>query len=264
LADNIIKEEILSFTNKAASYNIIVLKTVNSTNSYTKEMAKDTALHETVVIADRQTDGRGRLGREFFSPEGTGIYMSILLKPDKTSLDTSLLTVAAGVAVCRTINSISKNIPAIKWVNDIFIGGKKVCGILAESTADFKTSTINNIIVGIGLNVTTPSDVFPGKLSDIAASLFPENTTRNEIIAKIIEEFKSIYDFVDKESLIAEYKSYSCVLGKKISFTRCGETFVGIATDINIEGNLIVKLENSETITLKSGEVSLGSENFAK
>ena len=220
LADNIIREEILSFTSKAASYNIIVLKTVNSTNSYTKELAKGNASHETVVIADKQTDGRGRLGREFFSPEGTGIYMSVLLKPESLALDPSLLTVAAGVAVCRTINSISKNTPSIKWVNDIFFGGKKVCGILAESTTDSKTGTINNIIVGIGLNVTTPSNVFPGKLGEIAGSLFPKNTTRNEIIAKIIEEFKSIYDSKNAEKLIEEYKSYSCVLGKKISFTK--------------------------------------------
>ncbi|MBQ9757391.1 MAG: biotin--[Clostridia bacterium] len=262
MADNIIKEEILSFIDKASSYDVIVLKTVNSTNSYIKKLTKDDAPHETVVIADKQTEGRGRLGREFFSPEGTGIYMSILLKPDKISLNPSLLTVAAGVAVCRTIKSISKTPPAIKWVNDIFLSGKKVCGILAESTADSKTGTINNIIVGIGLNVTTPSSVFPGKLSDIAVSLFPENTIRNKIIANIIDEFKRIYDFCDKECLIEEYKSYSCVLGKKISFTKGGETFAGIATDINMEGNLIVKLENGKTITLKSGEVSLGSENF--
>ncbi|MBR2453319.1 MAG: biotin--[Clostridia bacterium] len=264
MTDSIIKEEIISSSNKISSYNIIVLKTVNSTNSYSKELAKNNATHETVVIADKQTEGRGRLDREFFSPEGTGIYISILLKPDKISLSPSLLTVAAGVAVCRTINSISKNTPTIKWVNDIFIGGKKVCGILAESTTDTKSNTINNIIVGIGLNVTTPSNVFPGKLGEIAGSLFPENTTRNEIIVKIIEEFKNIYDFYDKESLVEEYKSYSCVLDKKISFTKCGETFVGIATDINIEGNLIVELDSGKTITLKSGEVSLGSANFAR
>ncbi len=264
MTDTIIKEEIISSSNKISSYNIIVLKTVNSTNSYIKDLAKRNAPHETLVIADKQTTGRGRLGREFFSPEGTGIYMSVLLKPENLALDPSLLTVAAGVAVCRTINNISKNTPSIKWVNDIFIDGKKVCGILAESTTDAASGTIDNIIVGIGLNVTTPSDVFPGKLGEIAGSLFPENTTRNEIISKIIEEFKSTYDFCDKESLIEEYKSYSCVLGKKISFTKNNETFTGIAIDINIEGNLIAELDSGVTVALKSGEVSLGSENFAR
>lgn len=264
MTDAIIKEEIISSSDKISSYNIIVLKIVNSTNSYIKELAKNNTPHETLVIADKQTEGRGRLGRDFFSPEGTGIYMSVLLKPDYLTLDPSLLTVAAGVAVCRTINSISKNTPTIKWVNDIFVGGKKVCGILAESMTDSTSGTINNIIVGIGLNVTTPSDVFPGKLGDIAGSLFPENTTRNEIIAKIIEEFKSIYDSKDVEKLIEEYKNYSCVLGKKISFTKNGEAFTGIANDINMDGNLIAELDSGETISLKSGEVSLGSENFVE
>ncbi len=262
MADEIIKEGILSFTTKKTSLNIIVLKTVNSTNLHTKELAKNNAPHETIVIADHQAEGRGRLGREFFSPEGSGIYMSILLKPDKIILCPSLLTVAAGVAVCRVLNSIVKSPATIKWVNDIFVHGKKVCGILAESTSNPNKGTIDNIIVGIGLNVNTPDAVFPGKLNKIAGSVFPENITRNEITAKIINEFQKIYNTDNTQALIDEYKNYSCVLGKKIRFTKSGKAFSGTAIDINDEGNLIVVLDTGETSILKSGEISLGSENF--
>ncbi|MBE7032512.1 MAG: biotin--[acetyl-CoA-carboxylase] ligase [Ruminococcaceae bacterium] len=260
--DIISKEKINSLICDA-SYNIIVLETVSSTNLYLKELSKDGAPHETVVIADNQTNGRGRPGREFFSPSGTGIYMSILIHPDKTELQPGLLTVAAGVAVCRALESVCSTIPRIKWVNDIFVNGKKVCGVLAESLTN-PLQGINSIIVGIGINVTTSSADFPGELSNIAGSVFPENATRNEIIAKVLAEFKMIYNSFDAKSLIEEYKSYLFVLGKKISFNQNGKTFSGIASDINTEGNLIVKLENGETITLKSGEVSLGSENFTE
>lgn len=261
MSDIIIKETINSLVDKS-SFDIVVLKSVNSTNSYAKALAKFGSSHETVVIADRQTAGRGRLGREFFSPAGTGIYMSVLLDADKISLASSHITVAAGVAVCRVLKDICNDTPFIKWVNDIFIGRKKVCGILAESLGN-PSHSISNIIVGIGLNVTTPSADFPDELNNIAGSIFPKNTSRNEIIAKILTEFKSIYKSSDIEGLIKEYKKHSFVLEKKISFIQNGKAFSGIAKNINNEGNLIVKLENGETITLKSGDVSLGSESFA-
>ncbi len=242
--------------------DIFVLETVNSTNSYAKDLAVNNGKHGTVVIANHQTSGRGRLGRDFFSPKDSGLYMSLVIRPDKIHITPSLLTVAAGVAVCRATISLTNKAPQIKWVNDIFLNGKKICGILAESGTSTNLSSIDYIIVGIGLNVNTAPEVFPGKLSDIAGSLFPKNITRSKIAAEIINEFEKITLSDNVETLIEEYKRYSLILGKKISFTKNGETFTGIAVDINIEGNLVVELENGETITLKSGEVSLGSGNF--
>ncbi|MDO4744422.1 MAG: biotin--[acetyl-CoA-carboxylase] ligase, partial [Clostridia bacterium] len=221
--------------------NLFVLKTINSTNSYCKALAKEGATHETVVIADKQTEGRGRLGREFFSPEGTGLYMSIILKPSEIPLSASLLTIAAGIAVCRTLETSCKSSPLIKWVNDIFINNKKVCGILAESVINATTNQLEYIIVGIGLNVSTPAEIFPGKLKDIAASAFPD-VSRNEIAAKIINEFHNIYTSKAITDLIDEYKSYSLVLGKRISFTKDDKTYLGTATELNIDGNLVVTL----------------------
>ena len=144
---------------------IFALKTVNSTNSYAKNLALEHSnQHETVVISDAQTAGRGRLGREFFSPPESGIYMSIILTPENIALPPSHLTVAAGVAVCRAIKDICPGSPSIKWVNDIFLEGKKVCGILAEGTLDPDTNQQKDIVVGLGLNVSTKSELFPGKL----------------------------------------------------------------------------------------------------
>lgn len=242
------------------SYNVRVLETVDSTNLYVKELAKKDAVHGTVVIADHQTNGRGRLGRQFFSPSGTGIYMSVLIRPEEINLAPHLLTVAAGVAVCRTLEDICSESPRIKWVNDIFIGRKKVCGILAESLSN--QTGINSIIVGIGINVTTSAADFPDELINIAGSIFPKAVTRNEIIAKVLAEFKNICSTKEANTLIEEYKSLSLLMDKEITFLKDGKPHLGIATDINMEGNLIVKLQNRETITLKSGEVSLGSEKF--
>ncbi len=236
---------------------IFVLETVNSTNLFAKELASKDAKNNTIVIANHQTAGRGRLGREFFSPSDTGLYMSILIRNEQLSLDPSGLTVAAGVAVCRAISTVCHKNPQIKWVNDIFLDNRKVCGILAES--GYESGVLSYIIVGIGLNIST--EVFPGELNTIAGSL-NTSVSRNVIAGEIIKEFYRLMPLCGKQELIDEYKSHSLVLGKQISFTRNGETYFGIATDINIEGNLIVNLESGETVTLKSGEVSLGSKNF--
>ena len=238
---------------------VFVLETVNSTNLYAKELAQKGAKSGSVVIANHQTAGRGRLGREFYSPENTGLYMSILLHNECTILDPSAITIAAGVAVCRAISTTCNKNPQIKWVNDIFLEGKKICGILAE--AGTESGTLSYIIVGIGLNIST--EVFPGELKSIAGSL-NTNVSRSIIAGEIIKEFFNLMPQCGGQELIDEYKSLSLILGKKISFTKNGETYFGIATDINIEGNLIVTLDNQETVILKSGEVSLRSETFTK
>lgn len=238
--------------------DIIVLESINSTNTYAKELAQNGAKHNTVVIANHQTSGRGRLGKEFFSPSDTGLYMSIILRSVGCALDPTALTIAAGVAVCRAIENLCNKQPQIKWVNDIFLGGRKICGILAE--AGTNSGTLDYIVVGIGINVSTKN--FPSELSTIAGSL-GDSTNRSVLAGKVITEFNHLQPLGGTTELINQYKNRSLVLGKKIDFTKNGETYTGIATDINNEGNLIVTLENDETITLKSGEISLNSSNFA-
>lgn len=239
--------------------NIIILETVDSTNLYAKKIATNGSKSDTVIIANHQTAGRGRLGREFFSPSNTGLYMSILLCNEHNTLAPSALTIAAGVAVCRAISTTCDKKTQIKWVNDIFLEGRKICGILAET--GIESGALSYIIVGIGLNIST--EVFPGELKSIAGSL-DTNISRSIIAGEIIKEFYRLIPLCGSQELIDEYKHLSLIFGKKISFTKDGETYSGIATDINIEGNLIVTLDTQETIILKSGEVSLRSGTFTK
>lgn len=260
--DILLKEQILSLTKKQNFFNLIILKTVNSTNSYAKELARGSSPHATVVVADEQTNGRGRLGREFFSPEGTGIYMSIILKPNEIKIPSSHLTITAGVAVCRVLSNVCDSYPRIKWVNDVFVNEKKVCGILAEGLGQETGNNPHSVILGIGLNVSTPSDIFPGKLSKLAGSVFPKSISRNELIAKILDELDSLCNSESIDRLISEYKRYSLILNKNISFTKDGKAYVGVAVDINNEGNLVVELDDKQKMILSSGEVSLGSSNF--
>ncbi len=244
---------------------IFVFDTINSTNTYAKELAQNGAEHGTIIIANQQTQGHGRLGREFFSPADTGIYMSVLLRDaDFTKFNPSSLTIAAGVAVCGAIEKLTGKNPKIKWVNDIFLSDKKICGILAEGGTLSGSSQNDYTIVGIGLNVSTESEAFPGKLSEIAGSLFPENITRSHLAAEIINKFFHICETYSQEKLITEYKNRSLVLGKNISFVKDGKTYHGTAVDINNDGNLVVEIDPNSTITLFSGEVSLGSSNFTK
>ena len=265
MKDILLKEEILKYLNFALNPDqLFVLNTVSSTNLYCRELLKKHPLHEALVVANTQTAGRGRMGRSFFSPQSTGIYMSLILDCDKIALDENLLTIAAGVAVCRTLKNLCKVDSAIKWVNDIFVNGKKVCGILAEGVIAPGTNCIKHIILGIGINISPPDNSFPTELQNIAGSVFPKDITRNEIIAQIINVLHNIYmqDKVDK--LIDEYKSCSLILEKKINFVQSNTVYTGIATDLNKAGNLIVRLENSEIVTLKSGEVSIGSASIKK
>ena len=265
MKDKLSANEILKYAKiKLNINNLILLDTVNSTNLYCKEFVKSNPCHELLVVADTQTKGRGRMDRAFFSPKNTGIYMSLLLDCRQLFLSPNLITIAAGVSVCRVLRNLCKTDAKIKWVNDIFAYRKKVCGILAESVCTANKISPQYIIVGIGINISTPDNVFPDELQSIAGSVFPNGISRNEIIANIISELHYIYMKDSPKTLIDEYKEYSNILGKEITFLQNGKPYTGIAHDINNEGNLIVLLDNNEVITLKSGEVSLGSAEFTK
>ena len=240
--------------------NVHIFDNIDSTNSYCKKLAEDSCETPVLVVADTQSQGRGRLGRSFFSPAGTGIYMSILQKTNELSVPCNLLTVAAGTATCTELRSLCDKDIKIKWVNDIFADGKKVCGILAEGIAATGDTHPSLAVVGIGINVSTLD--FPEDIKNIAGSVNTEGITRNDIISRVIKRFIKICKEYSPEELISEYKQHSLVLGKKICFVQNNKAYSGVAKDINIDGNLIVETTESETITLKSGEVSLGSENF--
>ena len=198
---------------------IYVFKTVDSTNLVAKKMALEQAPHGTVVLAEEQTAGRGRMGRSFHSPAGSGIYMSFILRPNLTSNDAVLITTAASVAVARAIEEVTHIRTGIKWVNDVYMNGKKICGILTEALTDFESGGIESIILGIGINFSTAVSSFPENIQQKVDSLFhekPAGITRNQIAAAVINHVLCLCNQLQDRSFIAEYKARSIVLGKDI------------------------------------------------
>lgn len=232
--------------------DIIVLKTVDSTNTYAKKTAADGGKNGTIIIAETQTAGRGRRGNGFYSPIGTGLYMTVILRPDFFTSDTDLVTICAGCAVCMAIESLTDKKPLIKWVNDVYLDGKKICGILSEATTDFEAKRIDSIVVGMGINITTED--FPDGLEK-KAGMVGEAINRAALAAKVAEcLFKCLNR--TREDNIEDYKSHSLVLGKEVNFTKSGTDYRAKAVDIDMSGQLIVETAEG-SMTLNSGEISV-------
>ena len=237
-----------------AGIDIRVFQTIDSTNNYAKRLILDGAAPGTAILAESQTAGRGRRGRSFYSPAGSGLYISVILRPKIDAVDDiQLLTAAAAVAVCLAIDRLKPDSGAqIKWVNDIFIGGKKVCGILSEAvSAGYR---IAGTVVGIGVNCTT--DAFPPELRDIACSLGGD-ISRNALAAGIIAELLPLAEKLRSPELIAKYRRRSYTLGRRIAFERGGRTVFATADSINDNGNLVVREPDGTLTVLFSGEATL-------
>lgn len=242
----------------SAPTQLFVYKTVDSTNQVAKKMALDQAPHGAIVLAEEQTAGRGRMGRPFYSPPSSGIYMSFVLRPNLTGSDSVLITTAAAVAVCRAIEQVTGLQPGIKWVNDLYLNGKKICGILTEAITDFETGGIEALILGIGINFSA-NPTFPIELQQKADALFekkPAGVTRNQIAAAVIANVLALCQNLQNRSFIKEYRQRSIILGKQIQVLQGGHTQPATALDIDENGGLIVQYANSTT-TLNSGEISI-------
>lgn len=234
---------------------------VDSTNTFAKKILMEGESYPDIIIANEQEQGRGRLGREFYSPKGTGIYCSFILDPFIKIENSILVTVAASVAVSRAIEKVTKKDTRIKWINDIYIDDKKVCGILTEAVTDFETGIIGKIILGIGINFNTPSESFPDEITDRASSVFMDDTfgvTRNQLIAQLIIEIDECMNDIENDEIIRYYRNKSLVLGKMLEITYFGQEkpIQGKAVDIDRNGFLIIETKNG-LLTLNSGEVSI-------
>ena len=234
-------------------FSIKTFRSINSTNTYLK-MNADSHPDKTVVIAESQTEGRGRTGRTFHSPADNGIYMSMLIKKHSLN-DVTLLTVGAAVSVMKAIRKVCGIETSVKWVNDIFYGDKKICGILTELSGD-------NIIIGIGINLKSV-EKFPGELKDIAGALGVNISVRNKLIASVIKEIKNNILCGNLRETFEYYKEKSLVLSRNITFEKDGKNYTGYVCDINENGNLIVRVDDEEMI-IHSGEIRLSFENIEK
>lgn len=236
--------------------NIYVYDTVDSTNTQAKRLLLDGAPHGTVIAAEEQTAGRGRRGKNFYSPGRTGLYMSIILHPRANGIrDIQMITVAAAVAVCRAIEGLTPKKPQIKWVNDIYIDGRKVCGILTEAIGDFESGQTESVVIGIGVNVSTKE--FPDLLTDFAGALNVPGLSRCRLAAEIISGVDSVLGKLGDPSVIEDYRKRSFLLGKDISFERAGGEINASVLAINESGNLVVRDETGVVHVLNSGEVNL-------
>lgn len=244
--------------NEYKNLPVTVYKTINSTNIEAKVMAMQNAVHGTVIVSEEQTQGRGRMGRSFYSPKESGIYMSIILKPQLNIADSVLITTATAVAVCMAIDKFIAQEPKIKWVNDIYINDKKICGILTEAVTDIESGTINSVVVGIGLNVKT--EFFPSELMDIAGSIFnasDDNYIRNQLAAEIINNVLFICNNIKDRSFLKFYKERSMILGEKIRYLKNNQWFEGYAQDIDEYGGLVVFHDDGRKEVLHSGEITV-------
>ena len=245
--------------------DIVIYDEIDSTNTEAKRRLYSSDVKDfTVIVADMQKGGRGRTGKSFTSPKGSGVYFSIILHP-KDSYDFSyfdLTTVKAAVAIAEGIRESTGKQAEIKWVNDLFLKGKKICGILSELDADFESRSVKSVIVGIGINVNKPRDDSFKDLKDIAGYIGTD-VIRNEILSSILNAFyENNYVKSDKE-IIDYYKKHSLVIGRDLSFVLNGKKYSAKGVDINDKGNLIVDT-GSERLTLSSGEVSIKGDFYKK
>lgn len=251
----------LSGNSQPYAEKIRIYKTLESTNKTAKEMAIAGAEHGTVIIADCQTLGRGRYSRSFFSPAGGGLYMSMILRVEALRLENpTSVTALAAVAVCEAIECISTKEPKIKWVNDVLIDGKKVCGILTEAITDFESGRLDWIVLGIGVNVNIRAEDFPDDLQSLAASVCPrerEIGVRNRLAAEIINRILGCEAPPMEAEIFEKYKKRLMILGKEITVVQDQTEYKAAAIDIDPAGHLIVEKENGQRCILSSGEIRI-------
>ncbi|BCP64525.1 bifunctional biotin--[acetyl-CoA-carboxylase] ligase/biotin operon repressor BirA [Streptococcus suis] len=208
-----------------------------------------------LYLAPHQNKAKGRFGRPFYASKSGGIYMSLRLSPNVPFLAFKPYTILAAAAVVKAIQSLCDLDVQIKWVNDIYLGRKKVAGILTEAISSMESQTVTDVIIGVGINVHI--DDFPKELHHTAGNLFEEQPpfTRNQLIIAIWKAFLE----TDEHELITLYKEKSLVVGQQVSFVENQIEFKGRAIAVTDTGNLVIQLENGKAKTISSGEISLTS-----
>lgn len=240
--------------------NIEVYKEVTSTNTLLKECAIKGAEEGHIIIANMQTNGRGRIGRTFHSPSDTGIYMSVLLRPnDLIPEDAVKITTLAAVAACEAIEEVSGKEASIKWVNDIFMNGLKVCGILTEAAMSLENGNLDYVILGIGFNAYEPAGGFHDEIKGIAGCVFdePHEDARNKLIASFLNRFMDGYLKDRLNDYVEKYKAKSFVIGMDVNVISPVSVRPARVLDIDDRCRLVIELEDGSIEHLATGEISI-------
>jgi BirA family biotin operon repressor/biotin-[acetyl-CoA-carboxylase] ligase len=241
-------------------YPVRVYQEITSTNDVLKKLAIEEQVPEgTTLVSDYQTGGKGRLGRSFFSPKGTGIYLSMLLRPEGSVIDNLILTAQAAVAVYRAVLKATGKQLSIKWVNDLYLSDRKVCGILSEGQASMESGRLEYVIVGIGINLYEPENGFPEDIRDKAGSIMGKKSgaalvDRNLLSAEVIREF---YVLAHEKTLAPEYTERNIVPGHDIIVINGKEEREAKALGILPDGRLLIKEKDGAETPLVFGEVSV-------
>ena len=265
-----IEKNLSAFAQSVCKGKVEVFKTIDSTNTEAKRRltssSRAESLHGTVLFAEHQSAGRGRFSRSFYSPKGAGLYFSLIFCPSIPAMterevpSSALYTAISATVICRCLKALGFA-PQIKWVNDIYLNGKKICGILSEGIIDMETSSVQAVIIGIGLNVKESN--FPPELKNKAGALFSEaedlplnrNVLASSIISSLIE---ALYGLHSQNTLMEEYKSLSLLMGKKVRVLPfAGTPYQALVLGISDLGHLIIETDDGKKDELISGEVSL-------
>lgn len=261
---NLTAEQIATYLREPERTRITVEQCVTSTNTLLKEQASAGASEGTLLVALSQTAGRGRLGRTFHSPEGTGLYFSLLLRPTCEPEEALMLTVAIATAATETIHALTGYLPGIKWVNDLYLNNRKLAGILTEASPSPETGGLAYAVVGIGINIEEPVGGFPTEIADIAGALYPNKKApaelRAQLVAGILNRFYEYYDHLADREYLDYYRAHSCLIGRDILVTNLATDTDGRpakAIAIDEDCHLIVEYEDGRREALQSGDVRL-------
>lgn len=244
---------------EATHFQLEVHQSVTSTNTLAKEKASQGAASGTVIIAREQTQGRGRMGRSFYSPNTSGIYFSIILRPHLNLEDSLLITTATAVAVAKAMETVAHVKAEIKWVNDIYVAGKKVCGILTEASLNFESGGLEYAVVGIGINIQTND--FPEDIKHVAGSLYQDKPQdapiTSMLLAEVLNNLADCMNSLTDKKYLQEYRDRSFLIGKDILVIKGSTSTLAKAIDLDDKARLVVEYEDHRIETLNSGEVSV-------
>ena len=243
-----------------SGYRIYHFDNVPSTNDMAKKIARRSEEERIVIVADTQTRGRGRLGRQWISPKG-GLWLSIIVRPQICLKEALKLTFITSTTVARTLQEMFGLRTEVKWPNDVLVNGRKICGILTETST--KGNIVEFAVVGIGLNVNIDLETFPSNLRKTVTSLKCElnyEVKRKALMENLLEYFERRYKCLldgKWDSLLQEWKNLSTFLGKQVRVTSSDESYVGIATDVDCDGAFIIKLQSGEFKKIVAGDVTV-------
>jgi len=241
---------------------VISYNKIDSTNTIAYELAEKGVKEGTVILAEEQAKGRGRHGRGWMSPPGSGIYMSVILRPRITPDEISRITLLAAVAAAQAVRETTGLAASIKWPNDILVNDRKVCGILTEIKAE--QDSIDFIVIGIGINVNTRCEQLPKAASSLREELRRggknEKLSRVEVARKLIEKLDENYFILKTEGfgpIMDEWKTLSDMLGSRVKVVLQGRTFEGLAHDIDPDGALVIRKDTGTLERISSGDVTM-------